>query len=112
MNEHLFVNTQFMFIIPSLVLASKSETVMGDYDVIINHAATNDLLKEIRNTTWREHKNVNSNTQACIEASESDLTSCVITNSACAEKYGLHINKVLRAGINMPFVMFSKKECA
>ena len=40
---------------------------------------------------------------------ESENTSCAITNAVCAQKYGLSVNKIIRKGINMPFVIFTNK---
>ena len=109
MNEHLSVMDVFTYKIPPLVFASKYMTCANEYDILYNHPATNPLLHDICNVKWNKQENVNSNTIACLQVLESKHTSCAITNAACAEKYGLTIHKVIRASINMPFVIFTKK---
>ena len=71
--------------------------------------ATNPLLNDINNVIWDKQENVSSNTVACLKVLESENTSCAITNAVCAQKYGLSVNKIIRKGINMPFVIFTNK---
>lgn len=110
MNEHLIVTNVFTYIIPSLVFASKFMECKKKYDILYNHPATNHLLNDISNTMWKAQKNVSSNTVACLKVLEENGVSCAITNAACAKRYGLTIHQVVRDSINMPFVIFSKKE--
>lgn len=109
MNDQLYVIDVFTYTIPQLVFASKYLTIRDKYDILYNHPATDPLLNDICNTKWIKQENVNSNTEACLKALESEHTCCAITNAACAEKYGLFIHQVIRTGINMPFVFFIKK---
>lgn len=110
MNEHFIVTDVFTYTIPSLVFASRNAICADKYDTLYNHPATNHLLHDICNTKWNKQENVSSNTIACLKVLENEYTSCAITNAACAEKYGLSIHQVIRTGINMPFVIFTKKE--
>ena len=109
MNEQFAVLDVFTYIIPPLVFASKYTVTKDKYEILYNHPATNPLLKDICNTKWCEQQNVSSNTVACLKVLESDHVSCAITNAMCAERYGLSIHQVIRAGIKMPFVIFKKK---
>lgn len=109
MNEHFLVMDVFTYTIPPLVFASNDVTCKRNYDILYNHPATNPLLNDISLSKWDEQENVSSNTIACLKVLENKHTSCAITNAACAEKYGLSIHKVIRNGINMPFVIFTKK---
>lgn len=109
MNERLVVKDVFTFIIPELVFASKFEICKNHYDILYNHPATNPLLSDIHHTKWNSQENVSSNTVACFNVMESEKCACAITNSACAEKYGLYIHQIIRKGINMPFVIFARR---
>jgi len=107
MNDRLVVSNVFTFVIPSLVFGSKYQMPKDEYEILYNHPATNPLLGDI-NAKWGEQVNVNSNSVACLKVLENSHECCAITNSACAQQYGLYVHKVLRAGINMPFVVFIK----
>ena len=108
MNELLVVSNVFTFVIPSLVFGSKESVAKIEYDVLYNHPATNPLTNDI-NAKWGDQINVSSNSVACLNVLQSlHRECCAITNSACAEHYGIYVHKVLRAGINMPFVVFVK----
>ena len=108
MNEQLDVMDVFTYTIPPLVFASKNKMIKDKYEILYNHPATNPLLKDVYNASWIEQRNVSSNTIACLEVLESERDCCAITNAACAQKYGLFIHQVIRASINMPFVIFIK----
>ncbi len=110
MNRELTVIDTFMYVIPSLVFASYYKAKQSEYDILYNHPATNPLLNDICDAEWDAQENVSSNTAACLKVLENKHTSCAITNSACAERYGLVVHQVIRKGINMPFVIFIKKE--
>ena len=110
MNKQFRVVEVFTYVIPAIVFASKSVLTDNIYDVLYNHAATNSLLDDIDSAKWHKQKNVSSNTVACLEVLGSESTCCAITNAACANKYGLLIHQVIRASINMPFVIFEKNE--
>ena len=107
MNRLLAVSNVFTFVIPSLVFSSKETVARDEYEILYNHPATNPLTDDI-NAKWGEQINVNSNSVACLRVLENSHKCCAITNSACAQQYGLYVHKVLRAGINMPFVVFVK----
>lgn len=109
MNEQLVVTDVFTYTIPPLVFASKNRVTKSEYDILYNHPATNPLLNDIGMAKWHEQKNVSSNTVACLRVLESEYACCAITNAACADKYGLFVHKIIRDGINMPFVIFTKK---
>lgn len=109
MNEQFAVMDVFTYVIPPLVFASKYSMTRDEYDILYNHPATNPLLNDICNAKWDEQENVSSNTIACLKVLESEHISCAITNAICAEKYGLSIHQVIRAGIKMPFIIFIKK---
>lgn len=108
MNEQFKVMDVFTYTIPPLVFASKCMEIKTEYDILYNHPATNTLIKDINSTSWNEQQNVSSNTVACQKVLESPNICCAITNAACANKYGLLIHQVIRPGINMPFVLFTK----
>lgn len=110
MNRELTVIDTFMYIIPSLVFASNYKTMQTEYDILYNHPATNPLLSDIYGVAWDKQENVSSNTVACLKVLESKYASCAITNSVCAERYGLVVHQIIRKGINMPFIIFTKKE--
>lgn len=110
MNEQIAVMDVFTYAIPPLVFASKQAVPNSQYDILYNHPATNPLLGDICKAKWTKQENVSSNTVACLKVLESKQTCCAITNAACAEKYGLLIHQVIRAEINMPFVIFIKKK--
>jgi len=112
MSEFLSVLSAFTFVIPDLVLVSKERNQKDEYEALFNHSATNALVKEYIDATWSRQINVNSNSMACIRVLESTNDCCAITNSACAKKYGLYVHKVIRAGINMPFVIFARNNAA
>lgn len=109
MDERLAVKDVFTYVIPELVFASKYTTCRDQYDILYNHPATTPLLPDINHARWNTQENVSSNTLACLSVLRSEKSACAITNSACAEKYGLFVHQVIRKGINMPFVIFSKK---
>lgn len=110
MDERLVVKDVFTYVIPELVFVSKFAICKEQYVILYNHPATSPLLSDIHHTRWNTQENVSSNTVACINVLRSEKSACAVTNSACAEKYGLFVHQVLRKGINMPFVIFSKKE--
>jgi hypothetical protein len=109
MDERLVVKDVFTYVIPELVFASEHATCKERYDILYNHSATNPLLSDIRYAKWNAQENVSSNTVACLNVLGSEDDACAITNSACAEKYGLFVHQVIRKGINMPFVIFGRE---
>lgn len=107
MNKSLLVSDIFTFIIPSLVFGSKEPNAKAEYKILFNHAATDPLVNEI-NAEWGNQVHVNSNSAACLNVLENTDSCCAITNSACAQQYGLYSHQILRAAIKMPFVVFIK----
>ena len=105
MHRMLCVAGTYLYQIPPLVFASAQSDVARHYDVLYNHIATDHLLSET-GVDWSRHQHVSSNTYACTELLKSSGRSCAITNEVCASRYGLHINKVLREAIMMPFLIF------
>lgn len=109
MDERLIVKDVFTYVIPELVFASEYEICEEQYDILYNHPATDPLLSDIHYAKWNIQENVSSNTIACLSVLKSAKKACAVTNSACADKYGLYVHQIIRKGINMPFVIFSKK---
>lgn len=109
MDKRLVVRDVFTYIIPELVFASEYAKCKEQYDILYNHPATNPLLSDIHYAKWNSQENVSSNTVACLNVLGSEKNACAVTNSACAEKYGLFVHQVIRKGINMPFVIFGKE---
>ena len=107
MNELLVVANVFTFVIPPLVFGSKEPVPKINYETLYNHPATNPLIGDTK-AKWVNQVNVSSNSVACLSVLQSDKDCCAITNSECAQRYGLYVHQVLRADINMPFVVFVK----
>lgn len=109
MDAGLLAIDTFIEQIPSLVYVEKkgrSENI--GVDKLYLHPATDKLSREI-NTTFCsiDRIYVNSNIEACEFLIENNNSSA-ITNELCANYFNLHIKKILRASIKMPWVCFSK----
>ena len=109
MNDRLYVQNVFTYIIPSLVFASKHPESKSEYETLFNHPATNVLIGDL-DIKWLNQINVSSNSEACLNVLQNVDECSAITNSASAQQHGLYIHKVLRDSINMPFVIFVKNK--
>ena len=111
MDESLISKEVFIEQIPSLVLIKKSMYCdIKKVERIYLHAATNKLLDDI----FSERSNVeiiyvDSNIMSCESLiKDNNKNVAAITNILCANYYDLHIEKVLRKGVQMPWVLFEK----
>ncbi|MGM0890287.1 MAG: prephenate dehydratase domain-containing protein [Bacillota bacterium] len=109
MDKELSVTETFIKEIPSLVLVGINESMPTNVEVIYHHPATTDLLSEVK-LSFDEHQNASSNSEACIKLLNSSKNAVAITNQICAKHYKLNIYQVLRTGIDMPWICFTKKE--
>lgn len=107
MDSELVVSESFVEQIPALVLCGSHAVCPDQIDIIFHHPATTYLLTEI-STTYRENSTVSSNPEACRKVMHNAEGSIALTNQLCADHYGLVTYKVLREGINMPWVCFTK----
>ncbi|KGE18724.1 hypothetical protein [Paenibacillus wynnii] len=108
MDSELEVSESFVKKIPALVLCGSKEDCPTTIHIIFHHPATTYLLSEI-STSYKENINVSSNPEACRMVIDNTDCSIAISNQLCADHYGLSTYKVLRKGINMPWVCFIKK---
>ncbi|MFC9711286.1 hypothetical protein ACFTRD_24410 [Paenibacillus sp. NPDC056933] len=107
MDSELVVSESFVEKIPALVLSGFDAVCPEQIDIIYHHPATTYLLSEL-DTIYRESRTVSSNPEACRKVMHNKEKSIALTNQLCAEHYGLVTYKVLREGINMPWVCFTK----
>lgn len=108
MDSELEVSESFVRKIPALVLSGFEKKSPPNIDIIFHHPATAFLLSEVT-TSYKENIAVSSNTESCKMVIENKNRSIAITNQLCADHYGLTTYKVLRKGINMPWVCFTKR---
>lgn len=107
MDSELAVSESFVEKIPALVLSGFHAVCPDQIDIIYHHPATTYLLSEL-DTTYRENSTVSSNPEACRKVMHNTEKSIALTNQLCADHYGLVTYKVLREGINMPWVCFTQ----
>jgi hypothetical protein len=94
----------FVMRIPPLVVAGRSgSNAYGKK--LFYHPATLPLLPEIQGQ-FDLALTVRSNAEACRAVLEEQDTLC-ITNSICAQKFGLTVFRVIRSGVLMPFLIFA-----
>ncbi|ULO06222.1 hypothetical protein H1230_24780 [Paenibacillus sp. 19GGS1-52] len=108
MDSELEVSESFVKKIPALVLSGFGGKCPENIDIIFHHPATTYLLSEIT-TSYKENIAVSSNPEGCRMVIKNINRSITITNQLCADHYGLTTYKVLRKGINMPWVCFIKR---
>lgn len=108
MDSDLVVSESFVEKIPALVLSGFHAACPEQIELIFHHPATTYLLSEL-NIAYRENSTVSSNPEACRQVMLNTETSIALTNQLCADHYGLVTYKVLREGIQMPWVCFTKK---
>lgn len=109
MDAELKVSETFIEKIPSLILCGVQDSCPEQVKKIYHHPATTYLLSEI-NTVYIENVPVSSNPEACRMTLQSPNESIAISNQLCANFYGLTTYEVLRDGIDMPWVCFTKSE--
>ena len=109
MDPQLVVKEVFIEKIPALVFATKiDENLVNDKDkVIYHHPAVTPLLSELA-INWTKTIHASSNSQACKLLIENPENSRCITNQICAHHYKLKIIKILRTGIQMPWLCIEK----
>lgn len=109
MDRDLQVRETFISTIPSLVLVGREESMPQSVETVFYHPATTDLLPEI-GIAYQTREPVMSNSVACKALLSCNDSAVAITNQLCAVFYQLHIYKLLRKGIKMPFICFVKAQ--
>lgn len=109
MDEGLLVKEMFSLKIPPLTLVGVAKEPPISVDILFLHPATFPLVPEIP-ILFQSHQFVTSNSQACVILLKSSSSAMAITNGLCASFYQLHTYKVLREGILMPFICFTKND--
>jgi hypothetical protein len=97
----------FSLKIPSLMLVGVEKEPPASVDILFLHPATFPLVPEIP-IFFRDHQFVSSNSQACAVLLEASVPAVAITNGLCASFYPLYTYRVLREGILMPFICFTR----
>jgi len=105
MDSNLKVVGAHLITIPDLVLAGRLDIKPVGVQKVFFHSAVEKLLLELK-LIWGEKITVQSNPEASQLVLKYPYSSIAITNSSCAEYYGLIIYAVLRKSINMPFMLF------
>jgi hypothetical protein len=106
MDSALTTAEMFMSRIPSLVLVG-TPPASGTVEVVFHHPATQPLLVEI-GMPYKRNQLVASNVQAC-EAAIQTPGALAITNLLSAQYYQIEPIKVLRPGIEMPWLCFKRQ---
>lgn len=109
MDPQLVVKEVFIEKIPALVFATyNEEDFKEDEDIVIyHHPAVTPLLSEL-NVNWTKTIHASSNSQACRLLIENPKNSRCITNQICVQHYKLKTIKILRTGIQMPWLCIEK----
>ncbi|KAA9007569.1 hypothetical protein F4V43_03515 [Paenibacillus spiritus] len=107
MDRDLKAAESFIRQIPALVLGGMESVPSSSTEQVYHHPATTHLLSEI-DTEYQETVGVASNSEACRRVLENPQSSVCITNQLCADYYGLSTYKILREGIRMPWICFTK----
>ena len=96
----------FIMRIPALVLAGKGERPPRFAIALLHHPATKPLLSDVELHYGRAIE-VQSNAAAAEMVANEDAGHCLaITNGLCAAHYGLSVYKILRSGVEMPWLVF------
>lgn len=111
MDAGLVATEVFIMKIAPLVLVGLDEAQPPAVAVIFHHPATAPLLPELP-IKFQRNEFASSNSVACKVLLQETSKAAAITNMLCASFYGLNIYKVLRAGIDMPFIYFAKAQDA
>lgn len=101
----------FVAQLPDMVLAVPDRGGKGAAgpSKIYYHPATIHLLESLDRVDLMDTEPVTSNSLACRRAMADARRAMAITNSVCAEHYGLTVMKVLSAGTPMSFVVFERR---
>ena len=91
--------------IPNMVLAGSARVIPDAVATLYHHAATTSLLGEVP-IAFGEAVTVNSNSKACTSLLNDPQPAAAITNALCASFFELTTYRVLRVGLQMPFVVF------
>jgi len=105
MDAELTTAEMFIRRIPALVLVGKTP-VPAKVNTVFHHPATEPLLAEI-GVSFERNQPVGSNVKAC-EAALSTPDSLAITNMITAEHFNVQPIKILRPGIEMPWLCFKR----
>jgi hypothetical protein len=106
MDAELTTAEIFIRRIPALVVVGTSP-VPPKVDTVFHHPATEPLLAEI-GIPFERHQPVSSNVKACEEAINTP-GSLAITNMISAEHYNVQPIKILRQGIEMPWLCLKRR---
>jgi hypothetical protein len=104
MDPELEVAETFCARIPPLVVVGQDR--LREAVSVFHHPATTPLLAEV-GMAYQRAIPVDSNIEACKAAHQSS-DSIAITNALCADYYNMPVFKVLRLGIKMPWIRFTK----
>lgn len=107
MDSELLANELFSLRIPPLVLVGVEKDPPTSVKTLFLHPATFPLVPEVPILSDQQEF-VTSNSKACAILLESPSSAIAITNGLCASFYHLHTYKVLREGILMPFICFTR----
>lgn len=106
-DRDLQVRETFVATIAPMVLVGTERPAPASVRTIFLHPATAPLLNEV-NITFENSSTVVSNCRACTALMASPLPAAAITTGLCARYFELPIYRVLRVGIRMPFVVFTR----
>lgn len=104
MDPELEVAETFCARIPPLVVVGQQG--LREAVTVFHHPATAPLLTEV-GLPYQTAVPVTSNIEACKAAHQSSH-SIAITNALCADHYNMPVLKVLRLGIKMPWIRFTR----
>lgn len=109
MDAELVAKEVFIIKIAPLVLVGLDEAQPPVVAVIFHHPATAPLLPELP-IKFQRNEFASSNSVACKMLLQETSKAAAITNMLCASFYSLSIYKVIREGIDMPFIYFAKAQ--
>lgn len=109
MDAALVAKEVFIMKIAPLVLVGVDEAQPPVVAVVFHHPATAPLLPELP-IKFQRNEFASSNSVACKLLLQETSGAAAITNMLCASFYDLRIYKVLREGIDMPFIYFAKAQ--
>lgn len=103
----LTVREVFTHRIPPMVLAGVGVSSPAEAVRLYHHPATTPLLGEVP-VHFGETVPVTSNSMACSALIQDSSPAVAITNALCAAFFKLAVYRVLRVGVNMPFIVFCR----
>jgi len=96
----------FIMAIPPLVLAGRDKKAPSRAIALFHHPATAPMLKEV-GVPYRRAIAVSSNAVAArLVVRARRRNALAVTNALCADYYRLTVYKVLRRGVEMPWIVF------